>query len=814
MTTVNHHRASPPSDQENISPSRPPRPVSRVLSGTELTPLKLVMDHHRQNDRPRSVASSTVSSVPEEDGRSAEEKTEGGAPQQQQQQQQPSQPQQPPAPGMPTRTNSVRSPRKMLSPEKRFPIKINPSINSAMASGGAGVSTNNGVPTPPPSEPSTTTSSRPSSLTAAPRQMSLDDVIRSNEEVRNAIRIFEDGDDSDIDSRSERGGGEPGAEDATATVTINAADAYRHGVPGRDRPDDDGPAGPDDTMVSTFSTFSAVPNMTMLARFGGGGSGVGQTPLRRAQTTALDGNTTNLLLDFAADPLHASRYGHYQQQNGQPPSPTSRARGAASGRVSPTRMDAVGATPSRPTAAASNLLDFDIPPMPTPRSIPSITPRELESLKSSYLSEISSLRASLSGKEAEVQSLKQSLGDAERRAGAGMEQLRSERAARSALEAERDEWQRRGREMEAVLRRVKEEIVAGQRERDELECRLAESEHRREAAEQMAQEAESRLAGLRAGKAAAEERERQRLSGDGSGAKGGAANSSKEVELAVERVARELHALYKSKHETKVAALKKSYEARWEKRVREAEARAEALARENDELRIGRDATMTKVDPVAEEKKAQQAAQDAARLKELEAEGERLRAELESVANEGRELRRLLEQERIEKGELVLVAEELMQMQQMQQSVMGGRPPAAPPTPQAAPTQSPPRAAPTPQRTLSKREPGEGGTNRRSSMLLATPKTNGATSSSGGAQHAAKRVSAGKGVPGASGVTGIRPPIGSGESRIGRGIPQPSSAHERGRSVNGGLPRPGSGLGLRSGGILSSIEKMGSYNRG
>ena len=47
--------------------------------------------------------------------------------------------------------------------------------------------------------------------------------------------------------------------------------------------------------------------------------------------------------------------------------------------------------------------------------MPSITPRELESLKSNFLSEISSLKASLSGKEAEVQSLKTAVGDAEKR---------------------------------------------------------------------------------------------------------------------------------------------------------------------------------------------------------------------------------------------------------------------------------------------------------------------------------------------------------------------------------------------------------------
>jgi chromosome segregation ATPase len=132
--------------------------------------------------------------------------------------------------------------------------------------------------------------------------------------------------------------------------------------------------------------------------------------------------------------------------------------------------------------------------------MPSITPRELESLKSSFLSEISGLKASLSGKEAEVQSLKAAVGDAEKRVGDSLEQVREERNLKNQLAAEKDEWEKRGREMEAILRNVKEEIVHGEREREGLEGRLEESERRREAAEMMAQEAESKMAGMKAGK--------------------------------------------------------------------------------------------------------------------------------------------------------------------------------------------------------------------------------------------------------------------------------------------------------------------------
>ena len=48
-----------------------------------------------------------------------------------------------------------------------------------------------------------------------------------------------------------------------------------------------------------------------------------------------------------------------------------------------------------------------------------------------------------------------------------------------ALDEERANWERRGREMEAVLRKVKEEIVLGQREREALESQLEETEERR-----------------------------------------------------------------------------------------------------------------------------------------------------------------------------------------------------------------------------------------------------------------------------------------------------------------------------------------------
>ena len=173
--------------------------------------------------------------------------------------------------------------------------------------------------------------------------------------------------------------------------------------------------------------------------------------------------------------------------------------------------------------------------------MPTITPRELETLKSNFLSEISSLKASLSGKEAEVQSLKTAVGDAEKRVGESMEQVREERNRKVQLAVETEEWEKRGREMEAVLRNVKEEIVHGERERENLEGRLEESERRREAAEMMAQEAESKMAGMKAGKSTP-------ASEAGDGKPDECHCGGRSVELAVEKVSRELHTLYKENH--------------------------------------------------------------------------------------------------------------------------------------------------------------------------------------------------------------------------------------------------------------------------
>lgn len=616
-------------DQENVSPPKMAR-TSRVLSGNELSPLKILSEQRISSADNIANAENMMPPPPPE----------------------------------------AKSPRK-VSPEKRFPVK--------------------------PSEPTST------SKTTEERSISLQQAVTENEGLKHAIEIFED-DQSMVDN------------EADVTSVTN----------GGDQMDEDEAAGPDDTMVSTFSTFSAVPSMTMFARLGQSPTKAGgMTPRGRPDPSPSrtprpnssmqepgSGNTTNLLMDFT------------EQMRNPQKSPSKRGH-LTSSRTTPN----VAATPNR---HFSNLIDFDIPPMPTPRSIPSITARELESLKSNFLSEISSLKASLSGKEAEVQSLKTAVGDAEKRVGESMEQLREERSAKEQLAADKEGWENRGREMEKVLRKVKDEIGHSQREREELERKLDESEKRREAAEMMAQEAESKMAGLRAGKDSP------------SPDKPKSPGSNREVEVAVERVARDLHALYKSKHETKVAALKKSYESRWEKKVRELEARIEELVEDNERMRLGRDATMTRVDPADVEERKKQAVKDSAAIRELTADIQRLEAVTSSVQRDNESLRGMLERERVEKGELVQLAEEMMSMQ----SFVGARPQQEEETDRAEAVAKTPRASATTVENL--------------------------------------RSSIGRG-------SGLRAP--------GSGLRAPQDRYKA-----GGLPRPGA----RSG-IMSSIEKMGSY---
>lgn len=748
------------SNQENHSPRDKRR--SRIMSGTEMSPLKMLQ---RSNSEASSAASASAS-------------------------QPRSRPQ---SESLDDLLSPPKSPRKSISPMRRFPVRVNtngestprgaggrpqsipppvreqtepPEDEDGDGGGGGGGGGGDGEPDPP---------------SAVEKEISLEEAIAQNPGVKHAIEIFEDTLDSIGDEDDDDDDTSFPAEEATPKVSVDSAAQQGDGT-------NDESMG-DETMLSTFSNFSAIPNMTTFARLGG------RTPTQMTEDGRGSNNTN--LLDFTDNLRFPGR------------------------RTSPTRsmtMSDAKKTPSRQSIA--NLLDFEIPPMPTPRSVPSITARELESLKSNFMSEISSLKATLSGKAAEAASLKTALMDAEKRAGESGELLREERNLREQFFDEKETWEKRGREMETVLRQVKDEIMTTQREREGLEARLEESEGRREAAEMMAQEAESKMAAMRASK----------VGGDSPGGNmrsPKATASQREIELAVEKVARELHAAYKSKHESKVAALKKNYEVRWDKKMRDLEGRIEELGRENEELRAGRDATLTKVELEAGERR-DQAVRDSAQLKELRAEVEKLEAVLKTVQGDNDELRHQLEAERIEKGELVTLSEELMQMQSMQSFIAQGGAGESPPErrmqqqqqqrPPSAEQQQQQRLQPPHQTTPPKRiaqrasapVPPRGqsagfGLMRPATMTMTTPKKGSTPMMMG---------------PSPSGLPGSKAGAGNRNTMLARppsGLKAPASSsrigglHQRGQSsATTGLARPASGL-ARPGALMSSIQQMGSY---
>ncbi len=382
------------------------------------------------------------------------------------------------------------------------------------------------------------------------------------------------------------------------------------------------------------------------------------SPTPRRPKSSPSGDTTNLILDFT------EQFNAFEQSSSRTHSHNGRSSPrkqpsdlAPSGRrtPSPTKYAISPSTPSESRHLA-HLLDFDLPPAPTPRSVPSITARELESLKSNFLSQISSLRANLSGKDAEVSSLKEAVGDAERRVGEALEEHRDERGRREALEADKMDWEKRDKEMQTVLRNVKEEIMRGDHEKDDLLQKLSTTEQKLSDSESHLAESESRLTGLRTTSASSE---------DTASETGTVSSTDAAVEAAVTKVAKELHGLYRHKHEEKVKALKKSYESRWERKIRELETKVQDVTRENEELRLGRDATMSgvipgtlvagKPSPDQNEATEKQLEQQAARLDALTSETLRLKSNNTRLLSE-------LEISRQEMADLVAATEELISL--------------------------------------------------------------------------------------------------------------------------------------------------------
>ncbi|KAK9454047.1 central kinetochore-associated-domain-containing protein [Dipodascopsis uninucleata] len=136
---------------------------------------------------------------------------------------------------------------------------------------------------------------------------------------------------------------------------------------------------------------------------------------------------------------------------------------------------------------ATSLLDLDFP-IVTPRSIPSISTRQVESLKGEYLSQIASLKAELAGKDAELNSLRTSLRDAEDRNATLEQQIQAENdrmekvakelhvqyskkhetkvtALKKQLEAK---WTARISENERQIKELNEQLTMERREKSDL----------------------------------------------------------------------------------------------------------------------------------------------------------------------------------------------------------------------------------------------------------------------------------------------------------------------------------------------------------
>ncbi|KAL1610283.1 hypothetical protein SLS60_001949 [Paraconiothyrium brasiliense] len=515
-----------------------------------------------------------------------------------------------------------------------------------------------------------------------------------------------------------------------------------------------------------------------------------RTPSPTLRPSRKENDTTNLLLDFTAQLEGLSGPGRKSPARGPPKSATepnllsyyqnqrSPAKGGSSN---------VPSTPSQ-NRQLLNLLDFELPPPPTPRSMPTVTIRELESLKSNFQSQISSLTASLSGKEAQVESLVKAVSDAEHRVGQAQESLRDERSAREYAEAQMEDWKKKGEEVQKLLQDVQAELARNDAEREQLITRLTEAEKR-------AEDAETRSSDLETKVIEAESKNVDMttfLDPDENNQK---VYSEIECQTAiaekVNEVARDLHAAYKAKHEKKIKALKDNYQKKADERCKELRVQIIRLERQVEEAEKKRDDTFSKVVPTeytkTDDKDAsaiQTASQpeDSKLLEQQKSEINNLKAKLAGLQSELESLRKShdtvlqdLEAERVEKGELVAAAEQMLamcgeKMEEMQQEdFRKSQFSSAPPQAQAPPAEHPP--------------------NMRSTGFLAGSSAPRPGSALGGGRPGSA-MGHQRGNSGSTKPSGLRAPGGG-----GFGYGGPSALN---RSTSGGKSR-----------ILSNIERMG-----
>lgn len=433
----------------------------------------------------------------------------------------------------------------------------------------------------------------------------------------------------------------------------------------------------------------------------------------------------------------------------------------------------------------------------------------MESLKSQFQSQISSLTASLSGKEAEVVSLAKAIADAERRVGEAQEVVRDERSAREYAEAQMVDWKKKGEEVQELLQNVQAEMARNDAERDQLLTRLVEAERRAEEAETRSSELETRLI-----EAESRNVDMTTFVNDDEGHEKKKIYSEMECQTAiaekVNEVARDLHSAYKAKHEKKIKALKDNYQKKADERCKELRLQIIRLESQVEEAEKNRDDTFSpaKHRTTADGKcgscgNSDSSAptsnpEDLSRLESQRADIENLKARLAGLQSELQSLRQShattleeLEAERVEKGELVAAAEQMLslcgekmeelQQQDMRRSTAGSAPPTKPPAPSS-------RSAPDQAMRNTGFLAGGSSTISRPGSSLSGGSNAGRPASSAAGERPHKQ-------------SGMRAPGGFGFQSSGA-----SSA--LGRSVNGGSGSGNASAGSKSR-LLSNIEKMG-----
>jgi hypothetical protein len=556
-----------------------------------------------------------------------------------------------------------------------------------------------------------------------------------------------------------------------------------------------------------------------------------RTPSPTPRQSRKDGDTTNLLLDFTAqfEAFSSKRRASPTRVRGSAIKSTTEPnlRSFYDNQRSPAKGGSshVPATP-RQNRPMFNLLDFELPPAPTPRSIPTVTIRELESLKSSFQSQISSLTASLSGKEAQVESLVKAISDAERRVGETQETLRDERSTREHAEAQMEDWKKKGEEVQKLLQDVQSELARNDSEREQLLTRLVEAERRTEESDQRSSDLETRLI-------EAESKNVDMttfINSDEDQIENKKIYSEIECQTAiaekVNEVARDLHTAYKAKHEKKIKALKESYQRkaddrckelrlqiiRLETQVEDAEKRSDTLSKLPNNRTSSSDDEKCEFCNQVPVSPTTSLPSDLKLLESQKFELESLKAKLAGLESELKSLHKSqdallldLEAERVEKGELVAAAEQMLsmcgeKMEEMQQEEF--RKSQAAPSAAAAGTGS--VLGPRKRRSLSSdhqdiqprdTQPQGPPQNLRSTGFLA-----------GGGSAPAPASSR----PGSS-LGGGRP---AGHERGGSasGIGKPSGLRAPGGFGASALGRTNSGAGKSR--ILSNIERMGGGGGG